>query len=135
MRVSVKLGLIAAATFAAAGLILAVLVSGGSPTPSGAPPAGAAVPAHDSAHQKPVSIRTLAVYTNAEPAPSAQPERMRALLIKGELPAVALEATVVTDADCAPDADGVSHCRNRLKLPSGKTITVRHPHRWPTSRA
>jgi hypothetical protein len=54
---------------------------------------------------------------------------MRALLLAGRLPAGVVTATVLTDEDCAPDAQGVSHCRNKLRLPSGKTIEVRHPHR------
>ena len=83
----------------------------------------------DAAHQPPAFTRTLAVYTDAEPAPSARPGRMRALLTKGKLPAEVVEATVLTDEDCAADDEGVSHCRNRLRLPNGRTLTVRHPHR------
>ena len=129
MRHARKLSLIIAATLAAAGLLLAALLNAGSPTPSAPPSPAAQAPAPDRSHEKPASIRTLAVFTDAEPAPSARPECMRALLVKGTLPGGFVEATVLTDEDCAPDRHGVSHCRNKLRLPNGKTITVRHPHR------
>ena len=74
-------------------------------------------------------MRSLTVTTKGEPAPSEHPERMRALLLDGHLPRGGVDATVLTDEDCAPDAQGVSHCRNKLRLPSGKSIEVRHPHR------
>ncbi|MGZ4137590.1 MAG: hypothetical protein ACXVPX_08475 [Actinomycetota bacterium] len=44
-------------------------------------------------------------------------------------PAGPMMATVLSDANCAPDADGVSHCLNRLRLDSGSELTVRHNHR------
>jgi len=131
---SLKLPLLVAAAVLAMALIGAAALGTNASTPatSGAVaerPHVADDHTGDSAHQKPALTRTLALYTDAEPAPSAHAERMRALLIKGKLPGGVLEATVVTDEDCAPDANGVSHCRNRLRLPSGRTITVRHPHR------
>jgi hypothetical protein len=36
---------------------------------------------------------------------------------------------VLTDEQCQPDAAGVSHCLNTIRLTSGQTIAVRHPHR------
>jgi hypothetical protein len=39
-------------------------------------------------------VRTLAVHADAEPALSAHPERMRALLVNGKLPGGVVEATV-----------------------------------------
>jgi hypothetical protein len=36
---------------------------------------------------------------------------------------------VLTDEDCAAGEHGISHCRNTLRLPDGKTLTVRNPHR------
>jgi hypothetical protein len=85
--------------------------------------------AGDPAHRQPAFVRTLAVHTEHEPAPSAHPKRMRALLTAGRLPSGVVDATVLTDEDCEADATGVSHCRNELKLPSGRTFTVKHPHR------
>jgi hypothetical protein len=37
-------------------------------------------------------------------------------------------ATVLTDENCEPDRDGVSHCMNRLELDDGMVLTVRHDH-------
>ena len=122
---AVKLSLVAAAV---AALAAAALAAGGSP-PAQPRPSAAPADRRDTSHQRPTDVRTLAVVTTAEPAPSADPDRMRALLLDGKLPAGVVTATVLTDDDCAPDAAGVSHCRNQLRLPSGKTIEVRHPHR------
>lgn len=38
-------------------------------------------------------------------------------------------AVVLTDTRCNPDARGVSHCLNRLRLANGAVVTVRHDHR------
>ena len=114
-------------SMAVAGLLL---VNGSdSPTTPAAPTPVAQAHGSDTSHERPASVRSLAVTTKSEPAPSAHPERMRGLLLAGKLPAGAVMATVLTDEDCAPDTEGVSHCRNKLRLPSGKTIEVRHPHR------
>ena len=124
-----KLSLAAAVAVSA---LAAILVTGGSATaPPGARPSAqvSQAPGHDTSHQRPAAVRSLAVSTGSEPAPSSRPDRMRALLLDGKLPAGGVTAKVLTDEDCAPDADGVSHCRNKLRLPSGKTIEVRHPHR------
>jgi hypothetical protein len=129
----------AAVTLAAVALI-AGLALGRAGSPRTSSPATAAAPADDGhaghdhggdpAHTKPAFTRDLAVYTGRrEPAPSAHAVHMRALLVAGALPKGAVTATVLTDEDCAPDSDGVSHCRNKLRLASGRTITVRHPHR------
>jgi hypothetical protein len=40
-----------------------------------------------------------------------------------------MRAVVLTDTRCNPDAMGVSHCLNRIRLASGKTILVVHNHR------
>ncbi|HSP72353.1 MAG TPA: hypothetical protein VLN26_08290 [Gaiellaceae bacterium] len=49
-------------------------------------------------------------------------------LRSGAAPARAVSGTVVTDESCAPDAAGVSHCRNDIRLASGRTISVTHDH-------
>jgi hypothetical protein len=133
---SLKLPILLAAAVLATALIVTLALGTGSPTPAQPTPGPKSAPAGsghehagDRAHQRPALTRTLAVYTDAEPAPSAHPERMRALLTQGELPNGVVEATVLTDEDCAADAKGVSHCRNQLRLPNGKKVTVRHPHR------
>jgi hypothetical protein len=38
-------------------------------------------------------------------------------------------AIVLTDTRCNPDARGVSHCLNRMRLTNGTVITVQHDHR------
>jgi hypothetical protein len=49
-------------------------------------------------------------------------------LIVGTVPPHAVQARVLTDEDCAPDAAGVSHCLNRLDV-AGVEVAVRHSHR------
>lgn len=49
-------------------------------------------------------------------------------LTRGKLPAKATPAVVLTDTDCAADANHISHCLNVLRLASGRRITVRHDH-------
>ena len=61
------------------------------------------------------------------PSPSSS-DGLRAKLVSGTMPTVPVQATVLTDDECRPDADGVSHCLNRLRLPDGSEIQVRHPH-------
>ena len=61
------------------------------------------------------------------PAPSDY-DGLHAKLIGGAMPAAAVEATVLTDEQCQPDARGVSHCLNRMRLADGSVIQVRHPH-------
>jgi hypothetical protein len=40
-----------------------------------------------------------------------------------------MRAVVLTDTRCNPDAGGVSHCLNRMRLADGTLITVQHDHR------
>jgi hypothetical protein len=49
-------------------------------------------------------------------------------LVGGTVPPHAVQARVLTDEDCAPDAAGVSHCLNRLDV-AGVEVAVRHSHR------
>ena len=49
-------------------------------------------------------------------------------LVRGQYPDGASQATVRTDENCAPDAQGVSHCLNELDL-GGATIVVQHHHK------
>jgi len=115
---------VAAAAFGAIGLIVEQW-----PRAPGAERSSSQARGQDASHQRPDGPRSLAITTRAEPAPSSHPERMRALLLRGRIPVGIITATVLTDEDCAPDVQGVSHCRNALRLPGGDTIEVRHPHR------
>jgi hypothetical protein len=54
---------------------------------------------------------------------------MRALRLSGVVPRTAAVGTVVSDDDCAPDAAGISHCVNRIRMANGRMLSVRHPHR------
>ena len=40
-----------------------------------------------------------------------------------------MRAVVLTDTRCTPDAQGVSHCLNRMRLVDGTVVTVQHDHR------
>ena len=44
-----------------------------------------------------------------------------------------MKAVVETDTNCDPDANGISHCSNRLRLSDGQSIEVRHDHNMRTS--
>lgn len=50
------------------------------------------------------------------------------MLKSGEIPKQPVRAFVETDTDCTPDAYGISHCTNRLRLPDGRALEVRHDH-------
>lgn len=73
--------------------------------------------------------RVLIVSRTADQAISQPGEPLRAMLTGGDLPSMTTTATVMTDEDCAPDGDGVSHCTNRIRLEGGAEIVVAHPHR------
>jgi hypothetical protein len=38
-------------------------------------------------------------------------------------------AVVLTDTRCSPDAHGVSHCLNRMRLANGAVVMAQHDHR------
>lgn len=108
-----------------AGLVAALLAlsPGDHAAPSTAPPV------QDRAHTAPPTVRTLvATRGKREPPPSLPGAAMHALLLKGKLPGRPAMATVTSDEDCAPDAAGISHCLNRLRLKGGNRLAMRHPH-------
>jgi hypothetical protein len=65
--------------------------------------------------------------SRAMPAPS-DTDGLHARLVSGTMPHGRVTATVLTDEQCAPDSQGISHCLNRLRLEDGSEIAVRHPH-------
>lgn len=71
--------------------------------------------------------RALLVTPEAERLPH-KPGVVPVELVEGTLPPHAVQARVLTDEDCAPDAAGVSHCLNRLDV-AGAEVAVRHRHR------
>ena len=50
------------------------------------------------------------------------------VLERGAVPEQPVRAVVETDVNCTPDAYGISHCTNRLRLADGSRIEVRHDH-------
>lgn len=53
-------------------------------------------------------------------------------LVSGAIPADVAGVTVLTDENCQPDQDGVSHCLNRIQFTSSQgsgEATVQHHHR------
>jgi hypothetical protein len=100
-------------------------------TPSPAtmpPPAQAAVP-HFIDVKAPGEPRTVVVGGMADSLPGTSNEAgyLMTNLRAGQLPAGATTATVLTDTNCEPDADGVSHCLNDLQIGEA-VVTVQHHH-------
>lgn len=106
--------------YAAAILTLALVGCGGGESSS--PASGQAT-----GHSGMSDVRTVLVFSQ-EPSPSPSQQRLHAGLEKGKLPSGMVMGTVLTDEDCAPDRQGISHCRNLVRLASGRTIVLRHPH-------
>lgn len=53
-------------------------------------------------------------------------------LVSGQIPADVTSLTVLTDENCQPDQDGVSHCLNRVQFTSSNgagEATLQHHHR------
>jgi hypothetical protein len=48
--------------------------------------------------------------------------------VDGTAPTQTTTAVVLTDSNCTPDGQGISHCFNTVRLPNGQVITVRHDH-------
>ena len=75
----------------------------------------------------PASARTVVV-SRAMPMPSAHERRLSAMLEQGTMPDRPTMAKVMTDTNCAPDAQMISRCRNVMRLADGRQIVLRHPH-------
>ena len=76
----------------------------------------------------PSDARTVRI-SRTMPMPSAHPRRLSSMLEQGVMPRHATTGEVLSDTECAPDEDSISHCRNEVRLADGKTIVLRHPHR------
>lgn len=123
-----KLPKIILAAAAVAGLALvAILVAVGSGGSKGGAGEGGEAPSP--AASTPSKTRTVLVSSGKEPSPSSPGPVLHVLDLKGQVPSGPVAATVVSDENCEPDAQGVSHCVNRLRLAGGGTLVVRHPHR------
>lgn len=73
----------------------------------------------------PESQRTVVVGLTESPS---EPGELHGTLVAGDLPSGVHEAEVLSDRDCAPDSEGISHCLNELDLGTNR-ITIRHHHR------
>jgi hypothetical protein len=94
----------------------------------GSPPAVAAAAAtSDRGHTAPAETR-IVVVSRAAAQPSQPGPILNTRLLRGALPRAAMDGVVLSDEDCAPDAAGISHCRNALRLADGRTLVVRHAH-------
>ena len=78
------------------------------------------------------TVRTLLVAASGPVDISVPGQPLRAILVSGSMPSMPSMATVLSDENCAPDAQGVSHCTNRLRMEDGSHLTVTHPHRMAT---
>jgi hypothetical protein len=81
-------------------------------------------------HYQTEAMRRVAVTTGAQISRSQDPVLVE--LVDGTIPQGVKQLTVLTDENCVPDADGVSHCLNRVRFagPEGKgEATLRHHHR------
>ena len=107
----------------------ALVVVGGAWILFGAEGTDVRKPAYVSEHplDVPETARTVTVSATM-PMPSAHERRLSAMLEQGTMPEGPMMAEVLTDTDCAPDEHMISHCRNEVQLPDGRTIVLRHPH-------
>ncbi len=49
-------------------------------------------------------------------------------IIQGKLTGPTI-GIIITDSNCMPDSQGLSHCYNKIELPSGRTITIQNTHK------
>lgn len=113
-------------------LLALVLTRGSGATLQAAYPPAAPAPAPhfvDVSRQTDASMRTLVIgsATDRLPGTSNAEGFLMANLRTGMLPAGAATALVLSDANCDPDKDGVSHCLNQLQIGTS-VVTVQHHH-------
>ena len=83
-----------------------------------------------SSHGRPITnVRTVIVTDDQSTEVSMPGRPLRAVLVTGTMPSGPMMGTVLSDENCEPDAQGVSHCTNRLRMDGGMEMTVMHPHR------
>lgn len=109
--------------------VVALTMRGAPAQPANPPSAPAPVPHFLDLHQA-GEIRTVVIGGASDrlPGTSNTSGYLMANLRAGQIPAGATGATVLSDANCEPDADGVSHCLNDLDI-GGVVITVQHHHK------
>jgi hypothetical protein len=119
---------IAAAVLVLVALALALVATRSQPRAAMPPPEQAAVP-HFIDIKAPGEPRTVVVggMSDSLPGTSNEAGYLMTNLRAGQIPAGATTATVLTDSNCEPDADGVSHCLNDLQI-GNVVVTVQHHH-------
>ncbi|MGZ4127973.1 MAG: hypothetical protein ACXVEX_07495 [Actinomycetota bacterium] len=81
-------------------------------------------------HGQPIlGVRTVRVSTTGLDQLSMANRPLHVVLTSGTMPASTTMATVLSDENCNPDAAGITHCTNRLRMDGGAEMTVIHPHR------
>lgn len=113
--------------FAATILVVALAGCGGG-EPSTSSSSSPSSPSSENATSGTEGMKTVRVFDREPGTPSPSATNLHAGLEKGKLPNEPVVGTVVTDEDCAPDEQGISHCRNVVRLAGGGTIVLRHPH-------
>lgn len=95
---------------------------------SAPPPAPAAVP-HFVDLTTPGTPRIVVIADVNQPLPGTSNPAgvLMTNLREGHIPAGATTATVMSDANCDPDVNGISHCLNDLNI-GGIVVTVQHHH-------
>lgn len=88
-------------------------------------PGATAVP-----HFQTATLRQVVITTDAQVSRGQGPVLVQ--MAGGTIPAGVTQLTVLTDENCAPDAEGVSHCLNRVRFTSPQgtgEAMLRHHHR------
>lgn len=74
------------------------------------------------------TLRTVVLLAAGEQAPALRGGDEAVQVEVGSVPRGIRRATVLSDQDCAADAQGVSHCLNELQIGRAK-LAVRHHHK------
>lgn len=78
-------------------------------------------------HQTASATQRVVLISHTMPAPSMPGQPLHVKLVSDTV-FHDQAGVVLTDDECQPDANGISRCLNTIRLASGQTIIVRHPH-------
>lgn len=106
--------------------IVGVMIAISQTTTQATPSASSSTTDSAAHYAAPGSTRTLTF--SASNVLDSDKNHAHVSLLQGKLPSGITQVKVLTDENCAPDGQGVSHCLNRLSY-SGGEITVRHNHK------
>ena len=120
MSTSARLGIGVALLAVGVGLVAFVALKGATPVQND----------DVNSHGQPLATVRTVLVSGVQPADiSRAGQPLQTVLVAGTMPSQPSMATVMSDENCAPDSQGVSHCTNRLRLDDGSQMTVMHPHR------